>query len=420
MKLFNSNKSITKKISLLMAVGVLSFLSIGLIIFLLYSENTKLKVANDSIHELNQSMKESIIFSMSQGITDVAPYVERMRSIKGIKELRIIPTEIVNEEKAKKIDKAELKAVNSKEEIIEEEKYNNSPVLRFISLIKAEESCVDCHGGKEGDIFAVMSIRHSLEETRTAIASERISGIIVITLLVAFIWFFAVLLLKKNILNDFFKFNDAIKQFSLGNLSTKINCKRIDELGQFAESLNTLRQNLVSQADTVREFAKGNFDAKVIVLSENDQLGKSVQEIKDSLIKLSDDTTVLSVSAELGELSKRADASRHNGIFKKIISGFNATFDYLTAPIKEGSEVLSMYALGNLTGKVSGDYQGEHQQLKNDINKLGDSLSNLIGQIAEAIQATASAANQISIKYGRNGSRCTGTKFTGNRSSWCS
>ncbi len=396
MELISASKSISRRISLSVAIGITSLLSIGLVVFLIYSEQAKLKTSSDTIHELNQSMRESIIFSMSQGVTDVMPFIERMKAIKNIKELRIIPTESIDSEQAGTMDQQEKSVAKSKDEINVEEDFKNMEVFRSVSPILADASCLDCHDGKEGDVFAVMSIRYSMQETHSAIVNERISGALIIIFLVVFVWSLIVFLIKKNILNDLFKFISAVKDFSYGNLNTEINCVRKDEFGEMAFSLQSLKNSLTNQASTVNEFAKGNFDAEVKILSDDDVLGKSIQQIKESLTLLSGDAKLLSIAAEAGSLSERADIAKHHGIFKKIINGFNLTFDHLIAPIKEGSEVLSKYAKGDLTDRVVNDYKGEHQQLKNDINTLGNSLSNLIGSITEAVQATASAANQIS------------------------
>jgi methyl-accepting chemotaxis protein len=396
MKIISASKSISKRISLSVAIGITSLLGICLIAFLVYSEQTKLKTSSDTIHELNQSMRESIIFSMSQGVTDIKPFIERMKVIENIKELRIIPTEVIDSDQSKTMDDQEKAVSKSKEEINAEENFKGMEVFRSVSPIIADASCIDCHDGKEGDVFAVVSIRYSMEATHAEIQNERIGGVLIILFLVVFVSSLIVFLIKKNILNDLFKFISAIKDFSNGKLNTEINCVRKDEFGEMAFSLQALKQNLTNQANTVSEFANGNFDVEVNILSDDDVLGKSIQQIKNSLNSLSDDTKSLSIAAELGNLSERSDASKHKGIFKKIIRGFNSTFDYLTEPIKEGSEILSKYSHGNLTERVISDYKGEHQQLKNDINNLGDSFSNLIGKITEAVQATASAANQIS------------------------
>lgn len=396
MNFFNSDKSIITKISLLVVTGVLAFCGLALIVFLIFSEKSKINSVGKSIRQIDQSVKESLVFSMSHGVTNVTPYIETMKKIDGIEELRITPTEIINKNKAKSLDESEKNAIVSNEKITKEEEFNNISVFRSISLIKADANCISCHSGEPGEVLAVMSIRYSLQETQSAIASERILGIFLILSLVVSLTFMIVYLIKKNILMDIFKFNEAVKEYSLGNLNTEIQTKKKDELGKFAKSLNALRCNLIKQADTVQEFANGNFEVEIQILSENDRLGHSIFDIRNSLNLLSDDTKMLSIAAESGNLSTRADVQNHKGIFKKIVKGFNLTFDYLTQPIKKGSAILTKYAEGDLTERVEGEFNGEHQVLKNHINKLGESLSGLVDQINQAVQSTASAANQIS------------------------
>ena len=390
------DKSVSRKISFLVIGGVVSFLTIGLVIFLFYSENLKYETSNNSVHELNQSMEEALTFAMAEGITDVQPFIERMKAVQNIKELRILPTNAIDAESAARMDDKEKEVVKSKREFSVEEDFNGMPVLRNIRPILAEENCTSCHEGKKGDVFAVMSTRYSLESTQSAIISERISGAVVILFLVAFIGFFLIYLIKKNILNDLFKLIKNINELSLGNLNTKVTCRRKDEFGKLADSINVLMQNWNQQARTLTEFANGNFNSEVTILSPEDTLGKAVQEIKESLSSLAKDTLTLAENAEAGRLSHRADEKNHKGLFKTIVTGFNSTFEHLTAPIKEGSIVLSKFVNGDLTTRLTGNYKGEHRQLNNYINKLGESLSQLIGKIAEAVQATASAANQIS------------------------
>lgn len=135
-----------------------------------------------------------------------------------------------------------------------------------------------------------MSIRYSLDQTRSAIVGERIYGALIIIFLVVFVSGLIVYLIKKNILNDLFKFIDSIRDLSNGNLNTEISCFRKDEFGEMAFSLQSLKKNLSSQANTVNEFAKGNIETNVTILSDEDVLGKSIQQIKDSLTLLSEDS----------------------------------------------------------------------------------------------------------------------------------
>ncbi len=396
MELFNIKKSVSKKISYFVAVSIIIILGLTLVFVLNYSQNEKLDTTKEIAQELSASLKESLIFAMDEGITDVEPLIERMKVIQNIAELRVIPTEIIDETKAKELDPVERNVAAKNEDFFSDEDFQNIHVFRTVSSIVATESCLNCHDGNVGDALAVISLRYSTEKTYEAIAGERAGAIIMVIILALIVWLIIHYLIKYAILKDLFGSISSITKLSKGDVSENIIVNREDEFGQLSESLKRLKEGLEKQSNTVREFANGNIDVEVDLLSEQDILGKSVIEIKRSITLLSKDARTLSIAAFEGDLSEKVDVEKHNGVFKNIITGFNSAFDYLTAPIKEGAKVIEKFSEGILTARVTGEYKGEHQLLKNSINNLGNSFSSLIDQVKEAVSATASAANQIS------------------------
>ncbi len=105
---------------------------------------------------------------------------------------------------------------------------------------------------------------------------------------------------------------------------------------------------------------------------------------------------MLAKAAAEGKLDTRADASKHGGDFRAIVNGVNDTLDAVIKPTTEGGEVLAIMATGDLTPRMLGDYLGDHEELKININGLGDSLSDAIKRILESVDTSASAALQIS------------------------
>jgi hypothetical protein len=59
MKINKVDKSVSSKISFTVIGGVVTILSIGLIIFLFQSEKVKLKEASETVYELSNEMDES-------------------------------------------------------------------------------------------------------------------------------------------------------------------------------------------------------------------------------------------------------------------------------------------------------------------------------------------------------------------------
>jgi methyl-accepting chemotaxis protein len=102
---------------------------------------------------------------------------------------------------------------------------------------------------------------------------------------------------------------------------------------------------------------------------ENGQMAASYEQVRDNLKVLISDTEALVEASLEGRLSTRADASKHQGDFRKIVQGINGTLDAVTKPVTEAAGVLDTLALNDLSVKVVGDYKGDHAKIKESLNK---------------------------------------------------
>ena len=67
-----------------------------------------------------------------------------------------------------------------------------------------------------------------------------------------------------------------------------------------------------------------------------------------------------------------------------------------TVPMNEAGSVLSILATGDLTTIMNGEFKGDYQVLKTNMNILVDSLNNLIKQITVSVEHVADASVEIS------------------------
>ena len=130
--------------------------------------------------------------------------------------------------------------------------------------------------------------------------------------------------------------------------------------------------------------------------SENDTLVPAGIGLIESVEALADDIEILSKAAVDGNLSTRADASRHQGTHRKIVEGFNATLDAMLLPINEASACLREMAMGNLDVEVRGDYQGDHAVIKENLNATLASLNDVLNQVTIAVDQVSTGARQVS------------------------
>lgn len=107
------------------------------------------------------------------------------------------------------------------------------------------------------------------------------------------------------------------------------------------------------------------------------------------------ETQTLVTAARNGDLTKRADAERHHGVFRDLVEGMNGTLAAVEAPIGEAKTVLARLAERDLTGRMCGEYRGDYAEMQNSINKAITNLELTLTQVASASAQVASASSQI-------------------------
>ena len=107
------------------------------------------------------------------------------------------------------------------------------------------------------------------------------------------------------------------------------------------------------------------------------------------------DGAALADAAVAGQLSRRADAEAHQGEFRRIVAGFNATLDAVLEPVHEAAAVLGQLAQRDLRARMAGTYQGDHAALKLAIDGTAEALHATLSQVAEAVGQVSSASTQI-------------------------
>lgn len=133
---------------------------------------------------------------------------------------------------------------------------------------------------------------------------------------------------------------------------------------------------------------------KMIVKAQN---GIDAYEgVRNKVNDLSNVTKELIIDGQEGRLNKRGDTAKFAGSYKDIVQGFNGVLDAVILPIQESAKVIDKYAEGDFTPRISTQYKGDHQLIVNSLNKMSEAVSRVLNQVKEAVQATASAANQIS------------------------
>ena len=125
-------------------------------------------------------------------------------------------------------------------------------------------------------------------------------------------------------------------------------------------------------------------------------INDNIEQVRTNIQRLIDDAQYLSQAAMTGQLDTRADASAHQGDFRRIVAGINGTLDAIVAPVNEAMGVMAGLAQGDLSRTVRGDYQGQLLELKESINSTVGKLNQIIGDVRLSADSLASASEEIS------------------------
>jgi len=145
-------------------------------------------------------------------------------------------------------------------------------------------------------------------------------------------------------------------------------------------------------AKYVDDISRGAIPAKITAEYHGDfnLVKRNLNTCIDAVNALVQDANHLSTSALEGRLATRADASKHQGDFRKIVQGVNDTLDAVIGPLKVAAKCVDDISRGAIPAKVTADYRGDFDLLKQSLNGSIDAVNALVAdsnRLAEAAVA---------------------------------
>lgn len=142
-------------------------------------------------------------------------------------------------------------------------------------------------------------------------------------------------------------------------------------------------------AEYVDKISKGDMPPKITDSYNGDfnEIKLNLNRCIDAVSLLIKDADFLSQAAIAGKLGTRADASRHQGDFAKIVSGVNKTLDALIGPLNVAAEYVDRISKGDMPPKITDNYNGDFNEIKINLNQCIEAVSLLIsdaGSLAAA------------------------------------
>jgi methyl-accepting chemotaxis protein len=193
-----------------------------------------------------------------------------------------------------------------------------------------------------------------------------------------------------------------IRAAAEGRLDVRADASRYrGENGRLVLGVNAMLDSIVRPlrvaAAAVDGLARGETPAPIeeAYAGELDGLRTNVNRCIQAIHGLVEEMGVAIGGAREGDLSRRADPDRCQGVYRKILRGLDDTLDALSAPVVECLGVLERLGERDLRARMMAEYAGDHATMKRSVNATAEALAGALAQVVEAVGQLASASTQI-------------------------
>jgi len=143
--------------------------------------------------------------------------------------------------------------------------------------------------------------------------------------------------------------------------------------------------------DIAEKVARGetNLDIQVSSTDETGTLMNAMRQMIEAIQRMIGDANLLAVAAKEGKLATRADASRHQGDFRKIVEGVNSTLDSVIGPLNVTARYVDDISKGVIPPAITDTYNGDFNTIKNNLNTVVKMMNELLSETDIIIKAAA-------------------------------
>ena len=170
-----------------------------------------------------------------------------------------------------------------------------------------------------------------------------------------------------------------------GRLATRADAsKHQGDFRSIVEGVNGTLDAVIGPLNVAAEYvdriSKGDIPEKI-----TDSYNGDFNEIKNNLNQCIEavnamvaDADMLAKAAVEGRLATRADATRHQGDFRRIVDGVNKTLDAVIGPLTVAAQYVDQISKGEIPAKITDSYNGDFNAIKNNLNQCIDAINGLI------------------------------------------
>ncbi|MDV7144974.1 methyl-accepting chemotaxis protein [Tropicimonas sp. TH_r6] len=193
------------------------------------------------------------------------------------------------------------------------------------------------------------------------------------------------------------KINDSVQTMSelaQGNLEIEVTGQdKQNELGEMARALVVFRDNAYEARQLEQEKEEADKRERHLQAEQAERDRKAAEEAKqraeeerrqfEELERFRETVDAVIEKAAEGDFSPRIALTTSNEGFRQMAQSINIMLENVEAGVSETARILQHMSTGDLTGRMSGTFRGAFAQLQSDVNRTIETMSDLIGELAE-------------------------------------
>jgi methyl-accepting chemotaxis protein len=139
-----------------------------------------------------------------------------------------------------------------------------------------------------------------------------------------------------------------------------------------------------------------NIVANPVRNDDNDRIGIVVEWLDRTLeVKIEHEIDAIVQGVKAGELSNRINLNDKHGFFETLSIGINELSDVIENVLHDIASTMQSMSQGDLTNKITSDYQGVYLDCKDDINATIDKLNSIFSEISQSASFINNSSQEI-------------------------
>ncbi len=179
---------------------------------------------------------------------------------------------------------------------------------------------------------------------------------------------------------------DYVNRIAAGDLPNRVTEDANGDFNVMYQSVNRLIDAMNEITWLAVMLAGGNLDIDVRERSEQDRLMKSLNQMIRQLQGIFEELRRLINAVQAGDLNLRGDVERFSGGWRDHLVGINAVLDAFVSPFHVAAAYVDDIARGEMPEKIHGEYLGDFNALKENLNLLIDAMSDITNVAQEMAQ----------------------------------